>query len=195
MKINFILIVLLLGLHSTSIGQKLIDTSKSKNLPYHKYQGMQLLYLSFTGGGAYNTANNDNLYIITASPRYGYYISSKIEFLGEYAFSYLKLGSLSPIRSKTFHQFAVTGRYFPFKKYNFIHLEAGVQTGNYTTTKPERNTIDVWSNNAIIGFGIEILPKKRKYVLDYNVRYVIPFNSNYNSDFVRLLGFGITLKN
>ncbi len=192
MKTITIIFLFITGFFLTSNGQQLNDSSKIR-LPYFKQKGMVLAYVSFTGFAVYVPSTGLKHYMITAVPRYGYYLSPKFEVLGEYAISFYKPGNASTI-TKTFHQFAVTGRYFPFNKYNFIHLEAGLQTGNYTTSKPERDIIDVWSNNAILGFGIEVLPRKRKYVLDFNVRYVIPFNPNYKFDFVRLLGFGVTIK-
>jgi hypothetical protein len=190
---KLLIIFIAIGVFNAASSQQAYDTSKKK-LPYAKYKGQQLVCLSLTGFVFVETSAFDNTFNISLHPRYGYYFSPKFEGVAEYAFSFVKYGSLSPTRYNDFHQFAVTGRYFPLRKLNFIYAEAGLQGGTYTARKSDRVLIDKWSNNWVLGTGFEILPKKMKYVVEFNVRYVVPFNPNYTFDFVRQIGFGFVIK-
>ena len=47
-----------------------------------------------------------------------------------------------------------------------------------------------WHPDIVTGIGMELLPGKRKYLFDFNVRFILPFDKAFEVDFVRTIGFG-----
>lgn len=181
-------------LYSIIYAQEMTIDSLKNKLPYEKYKGLIVAYVSFSPSFAFSTANSNSVFGLVTAPRIGYYLSKDFQILSEYAFSFQTFKIASVAQTKFWHQFAITGRYFPLKKHNYFFAEAGVQTGNYTTVGPDRTIVDAWSTNYIIGLGIETLPKKRKYVIMYDYRVVLPFNNKYMFDVARSLGLGVTIR-
>lgn len=190
---NILLLFILISSAPFLYGQNLSSNDSNRKV-FVKQKGLQLAYVSLTGGFVLNGQNLDNGFLITIAPRYVYYFSSKIEGLTEYAATIVKFGSLSPVRSEVYHQFAFCGRYFPFDKFRILYGESGIQAGTYSLSKINKDILKEWSTNMLFGIGLEMLPGKKKYVLDFNIRYAHPLNSNFQFDYLRMLGFGIVLK-
>jgi hypothetical protein len=171
------------------------STLKLSKLPYNKYRGLQIVWLDLTGYAVFSPSTNDGAYAIFITPKYGYYLTKKIELVAGYSFIYTKFGSLSTKKSSINHQASFTGRYYPFKKANYFFIESGVQAGNYTSEKStgsiQRN---LFSTNLLAGFGVELLPRKAKYAVNFSALFAIPFNNQFKLDFIRSLGFGIVIK-
>lgn len=192
LRIKTILFMLLV-----SCACKAQDTIKPKPkiLPYKKYHGMQMIWLDLTGYALFSPSTNDGAYAIFITPKYGYYLTKKIELVTAYTFIFTKFGSLSSIKSSFNHQASLTGRYYPFKKANYLFIESGVQAGNYTSEKSTRSIQkNLFSINLLAGFGVELLPRNAKYAVNFSALYAIPFNNLFESDFIRSFGFGIVIK-
>ncbi|MFM9908900.1 MAG: hypothetical protein ACKVOW_06115 [Chitinophagaceae bacterium] len=156
---------------------------------------MQLIWVNFSGYAFYAPSTNDGSFSISITPNYGYYLTKNFEIVTGYSFIYTKFGSLSQINSSINHQVSLTGRFYPFRKLNFIYVESGLQAGNYTIEKiSESIQRNLFSTNLIAGFGFEILPRKGKYVINFSALYAFPFNRMFKPDFIRSLGFGFVIK-
>jgi hypothetical protein len=179
-----------------SFSQDSIKTKKPSLVSIVKQKGTQLAYLNITGFFAIATAPFDNAYGITLTPTFAYYFSPKLEGLAEYSFTMVKLGSLAANKIDGYNQIAIALRFYPLKKYNIFYAELGSQLGTYTLTGKGRNLtlIKEWSNSNILGFGVEILSKKRKYVFGFNFRFILPNYSGYESDYVKSFSTGFVLK-
>lgn len=169
------------------------STYPGKNrLPYHKYKGMQFVYVNLTGFAVLVTPSFDNEFLIELHPTYAYYFSKRFEGLARYQFGFLKYGSLSRVKSEGFNQFSIAAHYYPFRNINFLYAEAGFRYGNYALEKNTRYLLKEWNLATMSGIGIEVITKKR-VVITFNAALVIPFDSRYNFDFVRSAGIGFQL--
>jgi hypothetical protein len=173
--------------------QKPIQDSTKNKLPYTKYAGLTVFYVALTPSVVYNSANSNYTVALFTRPRIGYYVTPKTQILGEYIFGFQYFRTTIPVNTKFWHQFGVSTRFFPFKKWNLLFAEAGIQTGSYTIAR-NFTTINKWSTNYIFGFGFEALPKKRKHLISFDYRIVLPVGSSYLPYRTLSLGFGLTLK-
>jgi hypothetical protein len=181
---------------NNSFSQDSVKTKKRSIVPIVKQKGTQLAYLDITGFFAIATAPFDNTYAIRLTPTYAYYFSPKLEGLAEYSFTMVKLGSLAANKIDGYNQIAIALRFYPLKKYNIFYAELGSQLGTYTLFNQGGNLtlLKEWSNSNILGFGVEILSKKRKYMFGFNFRYVLPNSSRYESEYVKSFSTGFVLK-
>ena len=178
---------------NTFAQSKIIPKTSLDNLPYIKNKKQDYLSLNLSGGVALETDNFNNTYLISLTPRFNNYLNSRWEMVSDYTFIFQKLGRLAGKEKIIYHQVSSSMRFFPSKKINIFYLESGVQFGNYALKRDNMDdliAIKKWHPDWLVGIGLELLPKKRKYIFDFEVRYVFPFNGSLENDIIRSLGFG-----
>lgn len=165
---------------------------KKNRLPYDKTKGLKLIYLGLSPSFQFSTPRFDYALDIGISPTFAYYFNKKIEAVIRYGFSYVKYGSLNPVNADGFNEFLVSAHYYPFNKINFLYLQGGILYGNYWVEKVNRYLLKEWNKGVTCGFGIEVLTKK-KFVINFDAAYVIPFRSKYDFNLYRSVGLGFQL--
>ncbi len=172
-----------------SNAQKNKDSTRLRNLPYHKYKGLQTTYIDLTGYFVIQEASTKSAYSIRLTPTYTYYVAPFLELTGSYGINLEVKNTGSERISKLFNFFSAGVNYYPLKKLNFIYLHSGIQYQNYALQKQTLDLTKAWHLSGKFGAGIRFITKKG-LVINYSALIELPFNKKYNYDFVRSLGIG-----
>jgi hypothetical protein len=181
-------------------GQVNIDSvpkTTLRKLPYEKNKKQDYISLNISGGVAVETTNFDNTYLISLTPRLHNYLSKRWENVFDYTFIFQKLGSLANNEVNSFHQISSSLRYFLSEKINIVYLESGLQFGNYALKNDNNGdsySLKKWNTCLIVGLGLELLPRRRKRIFDFDVRIAIPLSNGLEIDLIRSIGFGTRIK-
>ena len=170
-----------------------ISKTSLKNLPYEKNKKQDYISLNISGGFAVETSQFDNTYLISLTPRFHNYLNSRFEIISDYTFIFQKLGSLANNKKRGFNQISSSLRFFPSKKINIFYTETGLQFGNYALRTDSLGNVvsfSKWHPDLLFGIGLELLPKKRKRIFDFEIRYALPLTNGLRFDFIRSIGFG-----
>ena len=171
------LLTLLLFFSSSVFSQvEKIPKTSLKNLPYEKNKKQNYISLNISGGFAVETSQFDNTYLISLTPRFHNYFNNRFEMITDYTFIFQKLGSLANKKKRWFNQISSSLRFFPSKKINIFYTETGLQFGNYalkTDSLGNVFSLSKWHPDLLFGIGMELLPKKRKRIFDFEVRYAL----------------------